>query len=124
MQEQLQKMIQRITSFSVIVIPSLALGAFFFGGWLFALNLVLGGAISLLSFRTIVWAVRKFIGMQMAQPVIMGISILKITGIFVFLVALAYVQLVMPVPLLAGFTMVLAIIIWQGFVAARRESAQ
>jgi len=123
-QDQLQKMIQKITKFSVIVIPALALVSLFFGGWLFAFNFVLGGAISLLSFRTIVWAVRKFIGMQMAQPVIMGISILKITAIFVFLVVLALLQLIMPVPLLAGFTLVLAIIIWQGFIAARKESIQ
>ena len=124
MQDQLQKMIQKITKFSFIVIPSVALVSLFFGGWLFASNFLLGGAISLLSFRTIVWAVRKFLGMQMAQPVIMGISILKITAIFVFLIALAYLQLIMPVPLLAGFTLVLAIIIWQGFIAARKESVQ
>jgi F0F1-type ATP synthase assembly protein I len=107
---------------SVIVIPVAALVAIFFSGWLFALNLLLGGAISLLSFNTIVWAVRKFISMQMAQPVIMGISILKITAIFIILILINYFSLFLPVPLLVGFTLVLAIIIWQGLIAARKET--
>jgi|WetSurMetagenome_2_1015567.scaffolds.fasta_scaffold00030_36 F0F1-type ATP synthase assembly protein I len=122
MQEQLPEMVQRITRFSLIVLPVVAFLFIFFTDLLSALNLLMGGAISLLSFRTIVWAVRKFMGRQIAQPFIMGISILKITAIGIFLVALALLQLMRPVPFLAGFTLVLAIIIIQGIVAARKAS--
>jgi len=115
-------MVQRITRFSLIVLPVVAFLFIFFTDLLSALNLLMGGAISLLSFRTIVWAVRKFMGRQIAQPFIMGISILKITAIGIFLVALALLQLMRPVPFLAGFTLVLAIIIIQGIVAARKAS--
>jgi F0F1-type ATP synthase assembly protein I len=115
-------MIQKIAKFSIIVLPAVALVSFFIADGLFAFNLLLGGAISLLSFNTIVWAVQKFIGMQMAQPVIMGISILKITAIFIILILINYFSLLLPVPLLVGFTLVLAIIIWQGLIAARKES--
>jgi hypothetical protein len=122
MQEHLQEMIQKITKYSVIALPPVALVSLLFSDWLFAMNIALGGVISLLSFRTIAWAVRKFIGVQMAQPAIMGISILKIIAIGIFLGALMIMQLILPVPLLFGFTLVLAIIIWQGIVAVRKAS--
>jgi F0F1-type ATP synthase assembly protein I len=85
-----------------------------------ALNILLGGGISLLSFRTVAWTVRKFLGMQMAQPAIMGISILKVTLIFLFLVILAYYRLISPIPLMVGFIIVIAIVIKEGFIASRK----
>jgi len=113
-------MIQRITLQSLIGIPAIAALSFFFADWPFPFNIILGGCISLFSFRTVAWGVRKFLGMQMAQPVIMGLSILKIMFIFVFLVVLAYFGLVRPVPLLAGFVVVLAIIVREGFITSKK----
>lgn len=115
-------MVQKISKFSLVVLPVVSIISFFFADWLFAVNIVLGGVISLLSFRTIVWTVRKFMNMQMAQPAIMGISIIKILAIGLFLLGLMLLQLIVPVPLLAGFTLVLAIIIWQGLVTAGKVS--
>jgi F0F1-type ATP synthase assembly protein I len=117
------EMIQRTTKQSLIIIPALAATSFFFSDWLFAFNVLLGGGISLLSFRTVAWSVRKFIGMQMVQPVIMGISILKVTLIFLFLVILAYFRLIKPIPLMVGFILVLAIVIKEGFIASRKDSS-
>ena len=116
------QMIQRTTNQSLIIIPVLAAASFLFADWLFAFNVLLGGSISLFSFRTVAWSVRKFIGMQMVQPVIMGISILKVILIFIFLVILAYFRLIMPVPLMGGFVLVLAIVIKEGLIASRRAS--
>ena len=124
MQEQLQLMIKKTGNLSLIITAALAAIAFFFEGWLFAFNILVGGSISLLSFRVIVWAVRKFLSMQMAQAAIMGISIIKITAIFIFLLALAHFSLLLPVPLLAGFTLVLFIIIWQGIVMAGKVPSE
>ncbi len=120
METLMPQMIQRITKQSAIVIPILAVISFFFTAWIFPFNIVLGGAISLFSFRTVAWAVRKFIGMQMAHALIMGISILKVFLIFVFLVILAYFRLVMPIPLMIGFIAVLAIVIKEGFITSRK----
>jgi F0F1-type ATP synthase assembly protein I len=115
-------MVQRTTKLSFIVIPALAAISLFFSDWLFALNVLLGGFISLFSFRTVAWSVRKFLGVQMGQPVLMGISILKVTLIFVLLVLLAYFKLVRPAPLMIGFICVLAIVIKEGLVTAKQES--
>ena len=122
MEALMPQMIQRTTKQSLIIIPALAAASFFFSDWLFAFNILLGGGISLFSFRTVAWSVRKFIGMQMVQPVIMGISILKVTLIFLFLVILAYFRLIKPIPLMVGFIIVLAIVIREGFIASRKDS--
>jgi F0F1-type ATP synthase assembly protein I len=134
-------MIQRTTRQSLIAIPAIAAIFFFLADWIFpikvllgggisngvmeqaeklrgAFNVVLGGGISLFSFRTVAWSVRKFLGMQMAQAAIMGISILKVTLIFFLLAILAYFKLVSPIPLMVGFVVVLAIVIKEGFIAA------
>ena len=102
--------------------PATASSFGFFTDWLFALNGVIGGAISLFSFRTMAWAVRNFLGTQMAQAVIMGISVGKILLIFVFLIIIAYFHLVKAIPLLAGFTLVLAIVIKEALIAAKKAS--
>jgi hypothetical protein len=117
-------MIKKTGKISLVITAALAAITFFFEGWLFAFNILVGGSISLLSFRAIVWAVRKFLLLQMAQPLIMGISLVKITAIFIFLLALAHFSLLLPVPLLAGFTLVLVIIIWQGIVMAGKVPAE
>jgi hypothetical protein len=122
MQEHLQEMIQKITRLSAIIVPLGALASLPLTDQLFALNIALGGVISLLSFRTIAWAVRKFITTQMAQPVIIGISIAKIAAIGLILAWLMIMKLIIPIPLLIGFTIVLGIIVWQGIIAVRRPS--
>jgi F0F1-type ATP synthase assembly protein I len=122
MQAHLQEMVQRITRFSLIALPVVALGSLIFREGLFALNILLGGIISLLSFRTVVWTVRKFMNTQTAQPLIMGISVLKILAIGLLLLGLMLLQVVLPVPLLAGFTLVLVIVVIQGIITARKVS--
>jgi len=122
-EEMIPQMIQKITKYSLIIIPILAVVAFFFIDWQFAFNIMLGGIISLSSFRTMAWAVKSFLGTQVAQAAIMGLSILKVMVIFTFLVAIQYFfGIIRPVPFLASFTLVLGIIIKEALVAARKAS--
>jgi hypothetical protein len=117
-------MIRKISRFSAFIIPPIALASLFFADWLVAFNIALGGAMSLLSFRVIGWSVRKFLGSQMAQTGIMFIAIIKMLAIFIFLAIIAYFRLLVPVPLLGGFTVVLGIIVWQGIVTAGKIPAE
>jgi F0F1-type ATP synthase assembly protein I len=117
-------MIKRITKFSLIITIPIAVISFFFTDLLFAFNVLLGGIISLLSFRVMTWAVTNFIGQQMAQAFIMGISVAKLLAIFITLALLAYFQLIKAVPLLAGFTLVLGVIIVESLRAARKASQE
>ncbi|HMK61455.1 MAG TPA: hypothetical protein VK452_09980 [Dissulfurispiraceae bacterium] len=123
MEEMIPPMIQKSTKYTFIIIPILAIIAFYFTDWMFSFNIILGGLISLLSFRAMAWAVRSFLDTHIAQAAIMGISILKILLIFTFLLALQYFfRIIKPVPFLASFTLVLAIIIKEALRVARQAS--
>jgi hypothetical protein len=117
-------MLQRISKQSIFVIAPLATLSLFVTNrdWRFGGSILLGGLVSLASFRVIAWAVRKFLGTEMAQPIIMGLSIVKITAVFALLVVLAFFGLVHPVGFVIGFTAVLVVIVKEGFLFARREA--
>lgn len=119
----MELMVKRIGKQSALIILPLAALSLLFakGNWQFPSNVVLGGAISLLSFRVIVWAVRRFMGKPMGHPIIIGLSAVKILVIFMVLATLATFKLVNPVGLTVGFTVVLGIIVKEGLVAARKE---
>jgi F0F1-type ATP synthase assembly protein I len=89
--------------------------------WRSAFSVLLGGAISLASFRVLIWGVGRFLGSPMGQPIIIGLSAVKIIFIFVFLAALAMLKLIHPLGVTAGFTVVLVIIVKEGLVLARKE---
>jgi F0F1-type ATP synthase assembly protein I len=117
-------MLQKISKLSIFVILPLAALSLLATNWdwRFGSSVLLGGLVSLASFRAITWAVRKFLGTEMGQPIIMGLSVLKIMAIFILLVVLAIFGLVHPVGLVIGFTAVLVIIIKEGYLFARREA--
>src|SRR5208283_1783550 len=116
-------MIKRISRQYIIIIIPLSVISFFLTGsdWRFSFSVLLGGGISLVSFRTIIWAVEKFMGQEMAQPIIMGLSIFKVLLIFSLLVVLAIFKLINIVGVLIGFTLVLAIVTREYFLYAKRE---
>ena len=116
-------MVKRTAKQSVFVLIPAALIALLAtrGEWRPALSILIGGAISFGSFRVIVWAVRRFLGRQMAQPIIMGLSVIKILLIFVILVVLSLLRVIEPIGIVVGFTLVLIIMTKEGFLFARRQ---
>ncbi|KAF0180593.1 MAG: hypothetical protein FD164_1810 [Nitrospirae bacterium] len=117
----MEQMLQRIYRLVFIVIPSLALGAagIWWGEWLIPFSIVIGGALSLASLRIIAWSVRRFLGTGMGQPIIIGISTLKIFAMFATMVVLAVFGLLHVVGMVSGFTAVLFITTIEGYRAAR-----
>lgn len=119
----LEGMKRAISRQSAAVIVPLALVMLLFDQWNWRMpfSVIAGGVISLVSFRVIVWTVTKFLGQEMGQPIIMGISSLKILVIFLLLALLAYFRLVNVPGLVVGFTAVLILIIKEGYLFARRS---
>lgn len=115
---------QRVSKQSALVVPAIGFLSLLYTGWdwFLCLSIILGGALSLASYGTLAWAVKKFLGTEMGQPIIMGLSILKITAIFVLLVVLAVFGLIHPVGIVIGFTAVLGIVLKEGFLFARGEA--
>lgn len=122
METMIETMTKRINKQAAVVIALLAIVSVFFTEWRFPLSIIIGGIIFLASFWVIIWAVRKFAGKHMAQPIIMGISTLKILLIFAVLIVLAILKLINITGLVIGFTVSLIIMTKEGFIAARKES--
>jgi F0F1-type ATP synthase assembly protein I len=118
--QEMTKRVARQSAYAVIPLALLSL-ALPHTDWRSAFSVLLGGAISLASFRVVIWAVRRFLGAPMGQPVIIGLSAVKIIVIFLLLAALAMLKLIHPVGVTVGFTVVLIIIVKEGLVFARRE---
>ncbi|MGE5237206.1 MAG: ATP synthase subunit I [Chloroflexota bacterium] len=118
----MKEMVRRVARHSVYAVIPLSLLSFVFpnADWRLAFSTLLGGAISLGSFRAITWAVEKFLGKPMGQAIIIGISSVKILLIFVLLAVLAMFKLIHPVGVTVGFTVVLAIIVKEGLTFARK----
>lgn len=117
----MEQMLQRIYKLVCIVIPLLALaaGVFWWGDWRIPFSIFVGGALSIVSLRIIVWAVQRFLGTSMAQPIIIGISTLKIFVMFAIMVALAVLGLLNVVAMITGFTVVLFLTTVEGYRAAK-----
>jgi F0F1-type ATP synthase assembly protein I len=117
----MEQMLQRIYKLVFIIIPILALasGAIWWGDWRIPFSVLVGGALSLGSLRIIVWAVQRFLGTSMAQPIIIGISTLKIVAMFAIMVVLAVFGLLNVVAMITGFTVVLFLTSLEGYRAAK-----
>lgn len=117
----MEQMLQRIYKRVGIIIPVLAVaaGALWWGDWRIPFSVFVGGALSLASLRIIVWAVQRFLGTSMAQPIIIGISTLKIFVMFAIMVVLAVFGLLNVVAMVTGFTVVLILTTIEGYRAAK-----
>lgn len=112
----------RIEKYSVLLLAGIACVAAFLAEWRFPAGVLIGGGICLLSYLIIVWSVRRFVGLPMAQVVIMGVSLLKITVVCLLLVILSHFRVINIFGLVLGFTTVLGIILLEGYRFARRNS--
>jgi len=117
MEQMLQKIYKRV----LIIIPVLAIvaGVIWWQEWRIPFSVLVGGALSLISLRIIVWAVQKFLGTSMAQPIIIGISTIKIFVMFAIMVVLAVFGLLNVVAMITGFTVVLILTTIEGYRAAK-----
>ncbi len=115
-------MIKKIFKQALIAIAIVVMISFFFTEWRFPFSVIIGGIIFLASLWSIFWAVRKFLGKAMAQPIIIGISSIKILFIFIILAILAILELINVVGLVTGFVVSLIITLKEGFITVKHET--
>lgn len=117
----MEQMLRRTYKDVCIIIPLLAVCAaiIWWGDWRIPFSILVGGTLSLLSLRIIVWAVQRFLGTSMAQPIIIGISTLKIFVMFAIMVMLAVFGLLNVVAMITGFAVVLFLTAFEGYRAAK-----
>jgi F0F1-type ATP synthase assembly protein I len=119
----MEQMLRSISKKVLILLPLLSAAAWIIwsNNWRIAFSLFIGGILSFISLRVIAWAVRRFFGTSMAQSIIIGISAIKILIMFVLMVVLATFGMLHITSMITGFTIVLALIIMEGYRAAKGD---
>ena len=105
---------------ALIVLVPLCLISFFFTGWRFVFSMAIGGLVGVGNLSGIAWSVTALIGTEKPQAKMIFLSTFKLLIIFSILLILAILKLINPWGLLAGFTVVMLLIIKDGLLAAKR----
>ncbi|WP_353683860.1 ATP synthase subunit I [Thermodesulfovibrio sp. 3907-1M] len=119
MDREVQKRINRQT---LILVPALALASYLL--WqneIVAFNVILGGLISWFSLRELAWAVKKFFGKPMFQLTVIGLSYVKLGGIFLFLWFIAINGWFSIKGLLIGFFAILVISVKEAYLHMKKQ---
>ena len=117
----METMIKRVNKQSAVVVAPLALIAFFFTDWRFALSIPVGGLVAIANLRGLVWSVNALFGMERAGGKIVFLSIFRLMIVFLVLIILAAFNVINPVSLLVGLTVVFVIIMKEGLLAAKNR---
>lgn len=122
-EEMWELMTRRIYRQAAVVTPVLALAALVAAGWRQGLGVLVGGIFGMVNLRGIVWAVTSLAGTQKAQAKMILLSMAKLFVVFSILLLLSVLGLIHPIGLAVGFTVVVVIILKEGWRTARRGGA-
>ncbi len=114
-------MTRRIYRQAAVVTPVLALAALVAAGWRQGLGVLVGGLFGMVNLRGIVWAVTALAGTHKAQAKMILLSMAKLFVVFSILLLLSVLGLIHPIGLAIGFTVVVVIILKEGWRTARQE---
>ncbi len=114
-------MIKRVNKQSAVILLPLSLISFFPTDWRFALSILIGGLVGIVNLKGLVWSVNALFGMERAGGKIVFLSLFRLLVVFSILIILAAFNVINPVSLLIGLTVVFAIILKEGLLAAKRS---
>jgi hypothetical protein len=85
------------------------------------LSILTGGLLGLLNIRALAWGVAGLLGSQKASAKMLFFSQFRLVILFLLLGTLAYLRLVNILGILAGFTVVFAMVIVEGLKHSKRS---
>ncbi len=103
----------------MLLIPA-ALAAAFMEWWRLPAGVLAGGLLALINFRGLVRGVRGLLGGGGAMGRMIFLSQFRLVLLFVVLGLIVYLKLVNIFGILAGFTIVFAVVLVEGYRDARR----
>jgi|GEM_PF-1595714 heme O synthase-like polyprenyltransferase len=112
--------VKGVSKQALIILTPLCFICLFFAGWRFAFSVAVGGLVGVGNLSGIAWSVTALIGTEKPQAKMVFLSTFKLFIIFSILLILAILRLINPWGLLAGFTVVMVLIIKEGLFAAKR----
>lgn len=120
----METMIKKITSRSALLLAPLALLSLLLtgGDWRFGVSILLGGLVGLANLKGLVWSVTALLDTGGARGKIVFLSLFKLLIIFTVILVLAVLRLVNLFGLLVGLTVVVVLILKEGFAAHKNDS--
>ncbi|NTU42486.1 MAG: hypothetical protein HGA78_05445 [Nitrospirales bacterium] len=119
-QEIWEVMVRSIYRQSAVVSLVCAVVALVAFDWRQSLGVLAGGIFGMVNLKGVVWAVTSLAGTQKAQAKMILLSMAKLFVMFSILLLLSVLGLIHPVGIAAGFTVVVVIILKEGWRTARQ----
>ncbi len=112
--------VKGVSKQALIILAPLCFISIFFAGWRFVFSMAVGGLVGVGNLGGLAWSVTALIGTERPQARMVFLSIFKLFIIFSILLILAILRLINAWGLLAGFTVVMVLIIKEGLLAAKK----
>jgi hypothetical protein len=112
--------VKGVSKQAVIILVPLCFISFFLAGWRFVFSMAVGGLVGVGNLSGIAWSVTALIGTEKPRAKMVFLSTFKLFIIFSIFLILAILKLINPWGLLAGFTVVMVLIIKEGLLAAKK----
>lgn len=112
--------VKRVSKQALLILAPFCLISLFFAEWRFAFSMATGGLLGVGNLSGLDWSVTALIGTDKPQAKIVFLSIFKLLIFASILLILAILKLINPWGLLAGFTVVMVLIIKEGLITAKR----
>ena len=112
--------VKGVSKQALIILAPLCFICIFFAGWRFVFSIAVGGLVGVANLSGIAWSVTALIGTEKPRAKMVFLSTFKLLIIFSILLILAILRLINPWGLLAGFTVVMVLIIKEGLLAAKK----
>jgi hypothetical protein len=108
-------LIKKIVSRSVIILVPVALASSLIEWWRFPAGVLAGGFLALLNIKGLAWSVQGLLGTGKATVRMLFFSQFRFIMLFMVLAIILYLRLVNIFGILAGFTVVFAVVIFEGY---------
>lgn len=112
--------VKAVSKQTFIILAPLCLFSLFFTGWRFAFSMAIGGLVGVGNLGGIAWSVTALLGTEKSRSKMVFLSVFKLLIIFSVLTALALLRLINVWGLLPGLTVVMALIIKEGLLSAKK----
>ncbi len=112
-------MIRNLFKRAAVVLAALAAGAALVGGWKLPLGIIVGGALALLNFRGLERGLENLLGGTRPTMKLMFLGVFRLLILSAAIVLLAYSRAVDLIGLMAGFSVVVLLVLFEGFRASR-----
>lgn len=105
----------------LVLVPLAALSGFFFGWKKTPAGVLVGGVLGLANLKAMSWGVKGLLGTDRATGKLVFFSMLRFIAIFALLLVLLRLALVNLAGVIAGFTVVFALVLFEGMRQAGKE---